>query len=58
MCKLSEICFLRNIAVKVKHRHAKRAGVIFQLIRLLGVRLGVSPVGMVELFMHVASLTT
>ena len=26
--------------------------------RLLGVRLGVSPVGMVELFVHGASLTT
>ena len=30
----------------------------FQLIGLLGVRLGVSPVGMVELFVHGASLTT
>ena len=30
----------------------------FQLIRLLGVRLGVSPVGMVELFVHGASVTT
>ena len=30
----------------------------FQLIRLLGVRLGVGPVGMVELFVHGASLTT
>ena len=30
----------------------------FQLIRLLGVRLGVSPAGMVELFVHGASLTT
>ena len=30
----------------------------FQLIRLLGVRLGVSPVGMVELFVHGASLIT
>ena len=37
---------------KVKHRHAK------QLIGLLGVRLGVSPVGMVELFVHGVSLTT
>ena len=30
----------------------------FQLIGLLGVRLDVSPVGMVELFVHGASLTT
>ena len=30
----------------------------FQLIGLLGVRLGVSPVGMVELFVHGASLST
>ena len=30
----------------------------FQLIGLLGLRLGVSPVGMVELFVHGASLTT
>ena len=30
----------------------------FQLIGLLGVRLGISPVGMVELFVHGASLTT
>ena len=30
----------------------------FQLIGLLGVRLGVSPVGMVELFVYSASLTT
>ena len=30
----------------------------FQLIGLLGGRLGVSPVGMVELFVHGASLTT
>ena len=30
----------------------------FQLIGLLGVRLGVSPVGMVELFVYGASLTT
>ena len=30
----------------------------FQLIGLLGVRLGVSLVGMVELFVHGASLTT
>ena len=30
----------------------------FQLIGLLEVRLGVSPVGMVELFVHGASLTT
>ena len=30
----------------------------FQLIGLLRVRLGVSPVGMVELFVHGASLTT
>ena len=42
----------------VKHRHAKRAGVFFELIGLLGLRLGVSPVGMVELFVHGASLTT
>ena len=30
----------------------------FQLIRLLAVRLGVRPVGMVEQFVHGASLTT
>ena len=30
----------------------------FQLNGLLGVRLNVSPVGMVELFVHGASLTT
>ena len=30
----------------------------FQFIGLLGVRLGVRPVGMVELFVHGASLTT
>ena len=30
----------------------------FQLIGLLGVRLGVSPVGIVQLFVHGASLTT
>ena len=30
----------------------------FQLIGWLGLRLGVSPVGMVELFVHGASLTT
>ena len=30
----------------------------FQLRGLLGARLGVSPVGMVELFAHGASLTT
>ena len=30
----------------------------FPLIGLLGVRLGVSPVGMVELSVHGASLTT
>ena len=30
----------------------------FQLIGLLGVRLDVSPVGMVEIFVHGASLTT
>ena len=30
----------------------------FQLIGLLGLRLGVSPVGMAELFVHGASLTT
>ena len=30
----------------------------FHLIGLLGVRPGVSPVGMVELFVHGASLTT
>ena len=30
----------------------------FKLIGLLGLRLGVSPVGMVELFVHGASLTT
>ena len=30
----------------------------FQLIGLLGARLGVSPVGMVALFVHGTSLTT
>ena len=31
---------------------------VFQLIGLIGVRLGASPVGMVEQFVHGASLTT
>ena len=39
-----------------KHRHAKRAGVIFSIDWVACLR--VSPVGMVELFVHGASLTT
>ena len=40
-----------------QNRHSAQE-LFFQLIGLLGVSLDVSPVGMVELFVHGASLTT
>ena len=54
----------QNVSLCVKKLTLTNIGTLsvqelfFQLIGLVGVKLGVSPVGMVELFVHGASLTT
>ena len=56
--------FKQNNSRQNKHQQMINIGTLsvqelfFQLIGLLGVRLGVSTVGMVKLFVHGASLTT
>ena len=63
-CSHTEKIFSYPVPCSLEHGQLQNIGTLsvqelfFQLIGLLGVRLGVSPVGMVELFVHGASLTT
>ena len=56
--EISELFFFFNLLTNKNIGTLSVQELFFQLIGLLGGRLGVSPVGMVELFVHGASLTT